>query len=351
MIICKCYYCFSLEIFNPNHMHIKKILIFIVILLGITVLFAVTNNKSTLNSPSTVDTLGAGDHDLTFQYDGLVRTYTIHIPTSYDNNTLSPLIIALHGGGGSSKGIMELTQLNTLSNSEGFIVIYPEGVENNWNDGRGSGETRHRAHTENINDVGFISALIDYATNTFNVDSNRVYVTGMSNGAMMSYRLACELSTKIAAVAPVTGNISQNFYPGCLPTKPISVLAINGLDDSIMPYKGGDIVGPFGNRKLGKVLSASDTIEFWAKHNGCSLSPIISQEPDIAPDDGTTIQKKEYENCKDGYEVILYTVEGGGHTWPGTSGRQYSEVTNGIKSEDIVATDIIWEFFKQHSIN
>ncbi len=235
-----------------------------------------------------------------------------------------------------------------MSDKEGFIVVYPDGIEKHWNDGRSGGETGYRVHKENIDDVGFISTLIDYLIKELNIDPKRVYVTGMSNGAIMSYRLACELTEKIAAIAPVTGNMPQNIYPSCSPLRPISVLAINNVNDPLMPWAGKDITGPFGLKKLGKVLSASDTIRFWVTHNNCTSSPVIIEEPDRDPKDGTRVRKKVYGNGKDGTEVILYAIEGGGHTWPG--GWQYlPERIVGKTTRDIDANEVIWDFFKKHS--
>lgn len=280
---------------------------------------------------------------------GLERTYLMHIPLSFDKTKQIPLLIALHGGGGSGEAMVALTLggFNVLSEREGFIVAYPDGIENHWNDGRGL--SRYRTQRENIDDVGFISVLIDHLIKKYNIDKKRIYITGMSNGAMMSYRLACELTDKIAAIAPVAGNIPKNLFPRCLPTRSISVLAINGVNDPLMPYEGGDITGPLGIKKLGKVLSTSETIKFWVNHNQCSSTPIITLELDKDPRDGTRVRKEVYGQGKDGTEVILYAIEGGGHTWP--SGYQYlNERIIGKTSKDINANEVIWKFFQMHSI-
>ena len=279
----------------------------------------------------------------------LKRTYLIHVPAAHDKTRPAPLVIALHGGGGTGKNMMKLTQngFDRLSDRDGFVVVYPEGIEKNWNDGRSGTETEYRAHKKNIDDVGFISALIDRLVIELNIDPQRVYVTGMSNGAVMSYRLACELAGKIAAIAPVTGNIALNLYPSCSPARPISVLAINSVNDPLMPFAGGDITGPFGHKKLGKVLSASGSINFWARHNNCSLSPAITYEPDKDPKDGTRARKETYGNCKDGTGVILYAIEDGGHTWPG--GYQYlNRRIIGKANRDMDANEVIIDFFKRH---
>jgi len=278
---------------------------------------------------------------------GLKRTYLLHVPPARDKTKPKPLLIALHGGGGQGKHMRRLTRggFDRLSDQDGFVVAYPDGVEKHWNDGRG--ETAYRAHRDNVDDVGFISALIDRMVRELNVDPRRVYVTGMSNGAMMSYRLACDLSEKIAAIAPVAGAIPENLYPSCSPSRPVHVLAINNVNDPLMPFAGGNVTGPWGRKKLGEVLSTAETVAFWARHNNCSLPPAVIYEPDRDPQDGTRIRKEVYPEGENDVTVILYAVEGGGHTWPG--GNQYfNERIIGKTSRDMDASEVIWGFFKKH---
>ena len=280
-------------------------------------------------------------------HDGLERTYRIHIPPSFNKAIQMPLILVLHGGGGTAEGMEEQLTLggfNNLSDKEGFIVVYPNGIEKHWNDGRKN--VSYRTHQENIDDVGFISALIDNITEEFNINPGRVYVTGMSNGAMMSYRLACEISEKIAAIAPVTGAIPEDVVPQCLPSKPVSVLAISGTDDPLVPWEGGDIKSLFFHKPLGKVLSVPDSVNYWVIRNNCSPIPNITWLPDLDPGDDTRVRREVYSDGDEGAEVILYVIEGGGHTWP--DGLQYlSESLIGKTCRDINANEIIWEFFKE----
>jgi len=298
------------------------------------------------------DNTNTPDNDYTssMMWDGLKRTYLTHLPQDYKQIGPMPLVLALHGGGGDAEAMVKLTKggLNTLANEEGFVVIYPNGIEKNWNDGRSGEETNYRAHQENIDDVGFISELIDDQMTNLNIDSKRVYVTGMSNGAMMTLRLGCELSHKITAIAPVAGNMPFNFLSDCSPDSVLSVMLIEGTDDPLMPYEGGDVTGPFGVVKLGKVLSAEQTIGLWANSNKCISSPVTMEEPDLDPMDGTLVHKLIYNSCEDSTEVILYTIEHGGHTWP--DGYQYlSSGIIGRTCRDINANEIIWAFFKRHS--
>jgi polyhydroxybutyrate depolymerase len=237
---------------------------------------------------------------------------------------------------------------NKLADKDGFIMVYPDGIELNWNDGRMDEEANDRAHRENIDDVGFISALIDSMIKDYNINPKRVYITGISNGAIMSYRLACELSHKITAIAPVDGSIPYLLFPECSPSRHVSVLAINNVNDPLVPFEGGDIYGQFHRIKLGKVLSVNESIGFWVKQNMCSNTPVVTEEPDRDPRDGTRVTSKQYINVIDRTEVILYAVDGGGHTWPG--GFQYLPAwIIGKTSKDIDANEVIWSFFKRHS--
>ena len=277
---------------------------------------------------------------------GLERTYRIHIPPSYDKSKPMPLLIVLHGGGGTGKRMEKLTQggFNKRSDKEDFLVVYPDGIEKNWNDGREN--VKYRAHREKIDDVGFISALIDHLSKQYNVDIKRVYATGISNGAMMSFRLGCELSEKIAAIAPVAGSMPENLPSQCSPLKPIPVLMISNTDDRLMPWEGGDI--RFGRKTFGRALSVQETVQYWVNHNQCSSSPTVSMEPDRDPKDRTRVRIESYDQCREGIEVVLYAIEGGGHTWPG--GDQYlPKWIIGKTNRDIDANEVIWNFFKRHT--
>jgi polyhydroxybutyrate depolymerase len=290
-----------------------------------------------------------GDLRTSFMHDSLKRTFNIHIPSTFDKSVQLPLVIALHGRGANGVSMIILTHkgFNKMADNDGFIIVYPDGIELNWNDGRMDEEANDRAHRENIDDVGFISALIDSMITDYNIDPKRVYVTGISNGAIMSYRLACELSDKITAIAPVDGNIPIMLFPECSPSRPVSVLAINNTDDPLVPFDGGYIYG-IRKKNLGKVLSVNESIGFWITTNKCSFTPVLAEEPDRDPKDGTRVTIKQYINGIEGTEVILYTVEGGGHTWPG--GVQYLPAwVIGKTSRDFDANEVIWSFFKKHS--
>ena len=273
---------------------------------------------------------------------GLERTYRVHISSSYDQDNPTPLVIALHGGGGTGKGMVKLSGFNTVADRENFIVVYPDGFEKHWNDDRG---VQWQSHVENADDIGFISALIDRLSDELNIDARRVYVTGISNGGMMSHRLGCELSQKIAAISPVASNIPVSMASVWSPSRPVSVLIINGTDDPLERWEGGEI--RLGRNTYGVVLSVADTVEFWVEKNRCSSPPVITHLPDKDPADGTTVRTEVYGGCEGGVEVVLYAIEGGGHTWPG--GLPYlPESIIGRTSREFNASEIIWQFFKEH---
>jgi polyhydroxybutyrate depolymerase len=285
-----------------------------------------------------------------FIYDNLKRTYKTYVPPSYHKSAQTPLVVVLHGRGGNGESMVIITRngFNKLADRDGFIVVYPDGIDQSWNDGRVDQQANDRPLRENINDAGFIAALIDTLSKDYNIDLKRIYITGISNGAIMSYRLACEYPGKIAAIAPVDGNIPYQLLPGCSPSRPLSVLAINNVNDPVVPFEGGDIYGHFHRVMLGKVLSVKESVGFWVKRNMCTPAPVVTMEPDRDPRDGTRVIKEQYLNGLEGTEVILYAIAGGGHTWPG--GVQYlPSWLIGKTSRDIDASDIIWSFFRNHS--
>lgn len=284
------------------------------------------------------------DLNFSFTYQGIMRKALIHLPPHRKTEEKYPLVIALHGGGGNGKRMVSLTlgKLNNLADKEGFIVVYPYGIGKNWNDGRENMPQRYKSHNRKTDDVGFISALIDSLIRKFSVDKNMVYVMGMSNGAMMAYRLAAELGGKIAAAAPVCGNIPADLLS--TPKCPVAMLIINGTEDPLVPFDGGDI--QIGNKKYGKLLSTARSVEIWTKNNQVSFKE-EKFLPDNDPGDGCQVKETLYASSESSIEVIVLTIRGGGHTWPG--GKQYlPERFIGKTCRDFNACEYIWLFFRKH---
>jgi len=257
-----------------------------------------------------------------FVYQGTMRNYITHVPPQ--GNKL-PLVISLHGYTSNASQQQMLSAFNGIADTAGFIVVYPNGVNNAWNAGIGLSST--------IDDVGFISALIDTLYKKHGIDRDRVYATGMSNGGFMSQRLACQLSRRIAAIASVAGTIGTAASPfTCNPERIVPVMHIHGTSDNVVNYNGTN----FG-------LSVDSTIKFWVQRDTCPKTPVVTQFPDINTGDGSTVAKNYYGPCRDSSEVILLKVNGGGHSWPGSS------LVSGANM-DIKASREIWEFFKKHSL-
>lgn len=275
------------------------------------------------------------DDENVIEVSGLRRTYVLYVPTSYQKAKSVPLVVALHGGYGNGQRMADLTSFNQVAEREGFIVVYPDGYQTSWADGRGT----TAAEQAGINDVLFISRLVERLKTRYSIIPEQVYATGFSNGGYMSYRLACELPDTFAAVAPVGANMVEAVAATCTPQRATPVLQMNGDSDPLTPYGGGDAQGSM-------VLSAPNSVAFWANKNGCVGEPAVSNLPDTTQD-GTTVTLTTYPGCQQNADIQLYTVVDGGHTWPG--GLQYlPERRIGKTSQDIDASEVIWAFFAEH---
>jgi len=273
-------------------------------------------------------------------HDGMIRSYRLHVPLTYDGTMLAPLVLVLHGGGGRSMTMIKKTGFSSLSDKEGFICVYPNGISRfpflfrSWNGGYCCGV----ALEKNIDDVDFIKTLITHLCSQFTIDPNRIYVTGHSNGAIMTYRLGAELSFMIAAIAPVAGSIGgqadEETPPYIIPEPlyPVSVVAFHGQLDENVPYNGGQ-----GNRSrgYGSDLSVNESIAFWVIHNKCDPFPKIQVSAT------GNISQKIYRHGLNNTEVHLYTIVNGGHGWPGSD-------MGDRPTQEISATELIWDFFKDH---
>ena len=231
-------------------------------------------------------------------------------------------------------------RFNELADRDGFFVVYPQGVDKSWNDGRP--DKISGAHRKGIDDVGFLGALIEHLIYEYPIDSARIFVTGISNGGLMSFRLGCTLNDKIRAIAPVTAQIPSALEPLCRSESEVSLAVFNGTEDPLVPYNGGQIT--VFRQQRGEVLSTDETIKIWQNKNRCRSKARVTEVPDLAAD-GTRVTKIEYTQCAAESRVVLFRIDGGGHTWP--DGRQYLPVRRvGRTSRDINACDEIWEFFK-----
>ncbi|MBL4661609.1 MAG: prolyl oligopeptidase family serine peptidase [Alcanivoracaceae bacterium] len=273
------------------------------------------------------------------------RSYVTKFPNSYDVDQKIPLIIALHGGGSNWKKFNRATTRNTLekeANRNNMLLIFPEGKNNHWSDGR----EKHLQGQQTYDDVKFISELIDLAIDKYNVDPDKVFVTGMSNGGFMAIRLAIELTEKISAVVSISAQMSLKIQFLQL-DKPISFMLINGTNDPIVPYHGGEMKLFKLPKSRGKVLSSTQTINYFVKNNKCA-KPAVRSSQDHNKFDMTTLDITEYKECKGNTQVTLIKVNSGGHTWPG--GRQYLPVALiGHVSKEVNASKLLVDFFLANS--
>lgn len=260
----------------------------------------------------------------------LEREYLLHVPASYDRARPTPLVISMHGAGLWPAAQMEISQWNELAERQGFIVVYPAGVRGAgpriWHVDAGPGLMR---------DVRFISALIDTLEATYNIDPARIYANGLSNGGGMAFVLSCTMSDRIAAVGMV-GAAQLLPFSWCTDRRPVPMIAFHGTADRAAPYKGG--TSWVTSDAFPDVLAWTRN---WARRNRCAPDPSDSA---VAED----VTRRAYTNCADDAAVVLYSVQGGGHTWPG--GKLLPEWFVGRTSRSINATNEMWEFFREHPL-
>jgi polyhydroxybutyrate depolymerase len=290
-----------------------------VLLLGLLALLALITFQGRLPAGVARDTLTVGSEE---------RSYLLYVPASYDPATPAPLVVSLHGFASGPVNQMEVSQWNELADEHGFIVAYPSGTgfPKRWNTSGAAGEG-------GADDVAFLLELIDALSQQFSIDPQRVYVNGLSNGGGMSYTLACLRPERIAAIGGVAGAYTEPVG-GCNPDRPVPVIAFHGTDDRIVPYAGGAAGGP----QNFVFPAVPDWAAAWAQRNGCDATP------DTLPAQGE-VSGVRYTGCTDSAEVVFYTVEGGGHNWPG--GGRLPELIVGHTTQDIDASAVMWEFFVQ----
>jgi len=247
--------------------------------------------------------------------DGSERTYFLHPGSA---STKAGLVLLLHGAGGYGGGIERRTRFDAVAERAGVVVAYPDAMAAVWHDGWWSSSG---------DDVRFLTALADLLVAEFSIDPARVYAAGFSNGACMAHRLACE-SDRFAAVAAVSGNMPSDMANRCSNGKAVSVIDLHGTDDATVPYD----------------VQLTRTIGHWVTHDECAEPGETVQLPDTDPDDGTRVRVESHARCRAGAEVALYTVEGGGHTWPGEDLQWFRLRRPGNISRDIDASQIVLDF-------
>lgn len=271
---------------------------------------------------SSVSSAASSNQEGTITVNGLSRSYLVHLPPGYDGHSPLSLVLVLHGATESPEGVEHLSGMTAKADKDNFIAVYPRGTGRlpTWNSGACCGY----AMQHQINDVAFLRSLIGKLEQDYSIDPRRIFATGISNGGMMSYRLACEMSDKIAAIAPVEG--AQELP--CRPSNPVSIIIFHGTADHLVPYNGGSTPFQMGSKRSD--TSIADTLAFWAKENGCDVAP--------AHKETTALHTAKYSDCTSGRAVELYAIQGGHHMWPGAP----------LSGNAVPATDLIWSFFAAH---
>ena len=260
-------------------------------------------------------------------HDGIERNYRLFIPSSYDGSNSYPLVFNFHGFGSNAAEQDFYSDMNRVGEANDFFICYPNGIANSWNVGWEFGSE--------ADDVGFTSALIDRLTQDYSIDSERIYSCGMSNGGFMSYRLACELNNKIAAIASVTGSMAPALAMDCEPGRPFSILQFHGTDDATVPYNGMEDLN----------IGIDSLFNYWSILNQCDTDIDTIDIEDTNMDDGSTAQRISLTNCGNNTEVVLYKIDKGAHTWPGAF------ITLGVTNQDVEASEVIWNFFKDKTLS
>ena len=273
-------------------------------------------------------TIAAQSTVQTMQHDGLTRSYRLYVPDSYDPNTAVPLVFNLHGYTSNALQQEVYGDFRSIADTANFILVHPDGTL----DGSGNRFWNAFGASGGVDDVGFISALIDKIDEDYNIDLNRVYSCVMSNGGFMSYRLACELGNRITAIASVTGTMAINAPATCNPYKPTPVMQIHGTADPTVPYDGNSLM-----------IAIETVVDFWVDENNCNPTPIIINVPNTNTNDMCTAQRFLYHSGSNGSTVEFFKIDGGAHTWPN------APFTIGITNRDMDASVEIWRFFSQYT--
>jgi polyhydroxybutyrate depolymerase len=305
------------EAAGPGMLHVKRLAVLTLMAGGLTLVSA-PGEAGTAPQSGWIE-------QVSLTHDGVVRTAWVAVPSGYRKNTPVPLVLSFHGRDSDGMTQAWLTQLHDVGERNTFIVVYPDGVGRSWNALSGTGD----AEALNVDDVGYVDALLATLSARFTIDPDRVYASGMSNGAFFAHRLGCERSSRFAAIASVAGQMALALEKVCAPQVPVAVLSFHGKADPVVPYGGGVTLGG------GSTLSAEQTAAVWGRLNQAGAQPI------------ETFRKGEVvcRTYQDGrMPVTLCSIETGGHTWPG--GNEYApETVVGPTNRDVSASEMIWQFF------
>lgn len=266
-----------------------------------------------------------------FMHNGIQRNYILYVPASYTPGNAVPLLFNFHGYTSTANQQMFYGDFRPIADTANFIIVHPQGTQDingntHFNVGWGGSA---------VNDVAFTDALIDTISSQYDINADRIYTTGMSNGGFMSFRLACELSNRFAAIGSVTGSILPTTLGSCNPDHPMPIIQIHGDSDGTVPYNGSP----------GFSESIPSLIDWWINENNCSTTPILTNMPNTNTSDGTTVVRSRYTDGTNCSEVVHFKVVNGDHTWPG------APINFPGTNYDINASLEIWNFLAQFDIN
>ncbi len=271
----------------------------------------------------------------------LARTYTLYIPSSYDSSTPMPMVVLLHGRFGTGAGTASLTDMNQLAEKYGFIALYPDGIDQQWNYTRDV-----PGYSPGLDDAVFLTDLIADISQDVVVDQSRLYVAGFSNGGFMAERLACDAPDQFAAFATVAAAGFGGMLEVCAQPNPVAILMIHGTDDTNIPWNGQSQT--IGDQTIYVLAPVPETLAFWAQYIGCQPDLTSEELPQGGTSPGTQVRILRVAGCPAGAGLELVAVIGGGHNWPGKPGRIPVEI-GGLVNTDIDAGEVIWQFFSQYT--
>lgn len=279
------------------------------------------------------------------RYNGAKRTYLVHLPPGYDAGHPLPMVVVLHGAFGNANSLEKISGFSELADQKHFIVLYPNGIGamgkfQHWNAGHCCG----KAAEDNIDDVGFLETVINDACSRLAVNRSRIFMTGFSNGGMLTYRFAAEKGDILAAIAPLGAsaggrpdrNSSEWGIPK--PVKALPVIAFHGLADDTVPFKGGAVPGKKSQREYWSVMHS---LGVWVKRDGCKEPPAKHDERH------KKVHVQTWDNCRDNKDIVLYTLEGWPHVWP--TAHYTHKLTRQNPLYNFDAASIVWDFFDSHS--
>lgn len=301
------------------------------IIIGSLLSLAISNCaiKESAGPDKALAQIQAGESWQTIQSGQTERRYLLYVPAAYDDNTPVPLVLNFHGSGGNPVAQLAYSDFGKLAEDKGFVIALPLGQYNN----RGLNSWNTVNDPDAVNDVQLVRDIIDGLSRNLSIDPKRIYATGMSGGARMASRLACEMDDMLAAVSPVAG---IQFPSDCRALRAVPIITFHGKKDVVNTYGLTDYSPPYWTAGVEESLAG------WVDKNGCAKNPETLPVSDA-------VARVDWENCRDGAEIVFYRIEDGGHTWPGSS-IVLTKPWSGKTSKDIVASQLIWEFFEAHPL-